>query len=263
MGTDIAQVIIASAVAIVALMLAVWTLSLQRNDASIVDIFWGFGFVVVGWVAFFVGDGPSGRRWLVVALASAWGLRLAWHLFRRNWGHGEDWRYRAMRRAHPNNFGRWTLVNVYGLQGGLMFVVSLPLQMAMVQGAPDILQPIDILGIVLWVAGLAFEAVGDWQLKQFKANPANKGELMDRGLWRYTRHPNYFGDALLWFGMFLFAAAHPVMIWTIIGPVAMSVLLTRVSGVPLLEASMVRRKPGYADYMRRTSGFIPLPPKKA
>ena len=262
MGADIAQVMVASAVAVLALMIAVWSLSLARKDASIVDIFWGFGFVVVAWVSFAFGDGPDGRKWLVVALASAWGLRLAVHLFRRNWGHGEDWRYRAMRRAHPDNFGRWTLVNVFGLQGLLMYAVSLPLQMAMVQGAPDVFVPVDYIGVALWVLGLAFEAVGDWQLKRFKADPANQGQVMDRGLWRYTRHPNYFGDALLWWGLFLLAAAHPVMIWTVVSPLVMSFLLTRVSGVPLLEMSMKRRKPGYEEYMRKTSGFFPLPPRK-
>jgi steroid 5-alpha reductase family enzyme len=261
-GEDFAQVLIGSAIGVTALMLAVWSLSVARDDASIVDIFWGFGFVVVAWVAFVLGDGESPRTWLVSILTSVWGLRLTVHLFRRNWGRGEDFRYRAMRRRNPEHFHRWTLLHVFGLQGALMFAVSLPVQMAQVQGGPEGLVAADIAGIALWAIGLSFEAVGDWQLQRFKADPANAGKVMDRGLWRYTRHPNYFGDAVVWWGLFLIAAAHPVMLWTAVGPLIMSVLLTRVSGVPLLEASMARRKPGYQEYMERTSGFFPLPPRR-
>jgi steroid 5-alpha reductase family enzyme len=259
LGVDAAQVLIGSASGVTALMLAAWSLSVARDDASIVDIFWGFGFVVIAWIAFVLGDAESPRKWLVTLLATAWGLRLTLHLFRRNWGRGEDFRYRAMRRRNPDRFHRWTLLHVFGLQGALMLAVSLPVQMAQVQGGPGGLVIADIAGIVLVAIGISFEAVGDWQLQHFKANPANAGQVMDRGLWRYTRHPNYFGDAVVWWGLFLIAAAHPVMIWTVVSPLLMSFLLTRVSGVPLLEASMARRKPGYQEYMRRTSGFFPLP----
>jgi steroid 5-alpha reductase family enzyme len=260
---DFLQVLLASAGAIAVLMLFVWAISVAIRDASVVDIAWGFGFVVTGWTAFLVGDGPSPRSWLMVALVSIWGLRLTLHLAKRNIGKGEDFRYQRMRAEHPANFPLWTLANVFGLQGALMFVVSLPVQMAMVAGGPDSLTLLDFAGVALWVIGLAFEAIGDLQLQRFKADPANQGKVMDRGLWRYTRHPNYFGDAVVWWGHFLVCASRPEMLWTVVGPLAMSFLLTRVSGVPMLERSMAKRKPGYAEYMERTSGFFPLPPREA
>ncbi len=262
MGEDIAQVMLGSLVAVVALMLAVWGVSVLRKDASLVDIFWGFGFVLVAWVAFALGEGDDSRKLLIAILASVWGLRLTLHIGRRNLGKGEDYRYRAMRRAHPDNFGRWTLLHVFGLQGMLMYAVSLPLQMAAVKGGPEGLQIVDYVGLGLWLIGFGFEALGDFQLNRFKADAANQGKVMDRGLWRYTRHPNYFGDSVVWWGHFLIAAAHPVMVWTVVSPLIMTFLLTRVSGVPLLERSMARRKPGYTEYMERTSGFFPLPPRK-
>jgi steroid 5-alpha reductase family enzyme len=261
--SDIVTVLLASAGAVVALMLVVWAISVRIGDASIVDIAWGAGFVLVAWVSFALGEGEIERKILITTLASTWGLRLAWHIGRRNLGKGEDYRYRAMRRAHPDHFAAWSLLNVYGLQGALMFAVSLPLQMAQVDGGPEGLVAWDYLGLALWVVGFLFEAVGDRQLKAFKADPANARQVMDRGLWRYTRHPNYFGDACLWWGHFVIAATRPEMLWTVVSPLIMTFLLTRVSGVPLLEANMARRKPGYADYMKRTSAFFPLPPRKA
>lgn len=261
--SDIAQVLVASAVAIAILMVSVWAVSVRIKDASIVDIFWGFGFVLVAWVSAFVGDGDQDRTALIVILTTAWGLRLTLHLLNRNWGRGEDFRYQAMRKAHPGNFAVWSLVSVYGLQGVLMYLVSLPVQMTAVSGGPDGLGPLAYVGAAVWVVGFAFEAIGDWQLRQFKADPANAGKVMDRGLWRYTRHPNYFGDAVVWWGLFLVCASRPEMLWVVISPIIMSTLLTRVSGVPLLEKAMARRKPGYAEYMERTSPFFPRPPKRA
>lgn len=260
---DLVQVLVASAVAVVVVMVGVWAISVAIKDASIVDIAWGAGFVVVAWVAFFVGDGLPERKALITGMTSAWGVRLALHIGSRNAGKGEDFRYQAMRRAHPNNFPLWSLVNVYGLQGALMFAVSLPVQMAQVSGGPDELTWLDYAGVALWVVGLFFETVGDAQLRRFKRNPANAGKVMDQGLWRYTRHPNYFGDSVVWWGLFLVALARPEMAWTVVSPLIMTFLLTRVSGVPLLERSMARRKPGYQEYMERTSAFFPRPPRRA
>lgn len=263
MSSDLVQVMLASAGAIAVLMVTVWAISVAIRDASIVDIAWGSGFVVVAWVAWLAGDATGPRTLLVPLLASGWGLRLTLHLANRNLGKGEDYRYQAMRKAHPGNFPLWSLVSVFGLQGALMYVVSLPLQAVQAGSGEQALGISDALGVLLFLTGLGFEALGDWQLQQFKKDPANKGLVMDRGLWRFTRHPNYFGDALLWWGLFVLAAGRPEMLWTVVSPLAMSFLLTRVSGVPLLEKSMARRKPGYAEYMKRTSGFFPLPPRKA
>lgn len=254
---------LASAAAIAALMLAVWLVSLVLRDASIVDITWGLGFVLVAWVSFATGDGSDARRTLVVVLTTLWGVRLAAYLAWRNIGKGEDYRYQAMRRRHGDRFPLVSLYLVFGLQGVLMWIVSLPVQAAMVPASPSGLVVLDFAGIALWCVGMFFETVGDLQLARFKADPANSGSVMDRGLWRYTRHPNYFGDFCVWWGFYAFACATPNGWWTFIGPTVMSILLLRVSGVPLLERALLKRRPGYAAYVARTSPFFPMPPRSA
>lgn len=263
MPDELPLVLLASAGAILALMVLTWLVSVAIRDASIVDIIWGAGFVLVAWVAFFTGDGDGARNWLITLLASAWGLRLSAYLFMRNRGEGEDYRYQAMRRHWGPRFPLISLFTVFGLQGLLMFIISMPLQVAQLSGMPEGLAWIDYLGAAVFAVGLGFEAIGDFQLARFKADPANAGRVMDRGLWRYTRHPNYFGDAVLWWGLFLIAAARPANLAVIFSPVVMTFLLTRVSGVPLLEKSLARRREGYADYIARTSSFFPLPPKRS
>jgi steroid 5-alpha reductase family enzyme len=244
-----------------ALMLALWCVSVWRRDASIVDIFWGAGFVVVAWTTRLVADGSDARGWLLAALTTVWGLRLAGYLAWRNLGKGEDFRYQAMRRRHGSRFPLVSLYLVFGLQGVLMWVVSLPVQAGQVPATPDGLIWLDLVGIGFWAVGLFFETVGDLQLARFKKDPAAKGKVMDRGLWRYTRHPNYFGDFMVWWGLFLVALATGDAWWTVIGPVVMSVLLIRVSGAALLEKSLKNRRAGYDEYVRRTSAFFPRPPR--
>lgn len=242
-----------------ALMLGVWGLSLARRDASVVDIFWGLGFAMIASTAHRVGDGVGVRADLLTLLTVIWGVRLGLYLLWRNWGHGEDYRYQAMRRAWGERFAWISLFTVFGLQGVLMWFISLPVQLGQVDAGSASLGWLEALGIVLWTIGFLFESVGDVQLARFKADPGNRGKVMDRGLWRYTRHPNYFGDALLWWGLYLLAG--PAARWTVLSPLAMTVLLLRVSGVPLLEKKLVKTRPQYADYVRRTSAFIPWPPK--
>lgn len=261
MPDELPLVLLSSAGAIVALMFTAWVVSVVIKDASIVDIIWGFGFVLVALVAFFTGDGYDGRRWLITLLASAWGLRLSTYLYVRNHGKGEDYRYQAMRRHWGPRFAIISLFTVFGLQGVLMFIISMPLQVAQLSGMPDNLTWADYAGSAVFAIGLGFEAVGDFQLARFKADPANARKVMDRGLWRYTRHPNYFGDAVLWWGLFLIAAARPANLLVIFSPIVMTILLTRVSGVPLLEKSLTKRREGYDDYIARTSGFFPRPPR--
>jgi steroid 5-alpha reductase family enzyme len=242
-----------------ALMLATWAESVRRADASIVDPVWGPAFVLVALTGALAGDGDPARRWLLLALTTAWGLRLGAHLLRRKLGDPEeDRRYAAMRRDHPR-FAPWSLFWVFGVQGLLVLVVSLPLQAgAQADGALDALA---LPGVALFLFGLAFEAVGDRQLERFKADPSTEGRVMDRGLWRYTRHPNYFGDACVWFGLCLVVLPAGGTWWTVVGPVVMTVLLTRVSGASLLEKDIGQRRPGYREYVERTSGFLPLPPR--
>lgn len=258
MGTVFA----ASLAAIAVGMLLLWLVSVRLRDASIVDIFWGLGFALVAVVAHATGGGAPARKTLVTALAVVWGVRLAAHLAWRNWGQGEDYRYRAMRARHGDRFPLVSLYLVFGLQGVLMWIVSLPLQIAQASPVPPHLTWLDAAGAALWAVGFAFEAVGDRQLARFRSDPANAGRVMDSGLWRYTRHPNYFGDAVLWWGFFLVALPTPHGWWAAVGPAVMTFLLLRVSGVAMLERSLKRRKPRYQDYIERTSAFFPWPPRR-
>lgn len=255
------DVMLWSAIAIVVLMAATWILSLILTNASIVDIAWGFGFVVVAWVSRLVGEGDDARQWLLTILTTIWGLRLAGYLLWRNAGHGEDYRYRAMRKRWGPRFPIISLLTVFALQGTLMWIVSLGVQLGQADPTPSI-GVIAYIGVAVYLVGLFFEVVGDAQLARFKADPASAGRVMDRGLWKYTRHPNYFGDACVWWGLALIAAETGSGAWGLIGAVVMTILLRRVSGVTLLERSLRKRREGYVDYIARTSPFVPRPPKK-
>jgi steroid 5-alpha reductase family enzyme len=248
---------------VLALTTALWGVSVAVRDTSIVDIFWGTGFVGIAWVTFAFADGPAHRRLLLAVLTTVWGLRLTLHLARRNLGHGEDPRYQAMRQRHGKRWPRRSLWAVFWVQGLLMWIVALPVQAGQAYTTPADLIWLDALGTAVWLIGFLFETIGDRQLTRFKADPANAGRVMDRGLWRYTRHPNYFGDFSVWWGLFFIALATVSAWWTVIGPIVMSVLLIRVSGAALLERSMGTTRPGYEDYIRRTSGFLPRPPKRS
>jgi len=245
----------------VAAMLLLWLVSLAKRDVSIVDAYWGPGFAVIAVVACVLADGAAPRRILVTALTVAWGLRLGGYLLWRNWRRPEDFRYAAMRRSWGDRFPLVSLATVFGLQAVLMWIVSLPVQVAASSAGPARLGPLDALGVLVWGTGLAFEAIGDWQLARFKADPTSAGRVLDRGLWRYTRHPNYFGDACVWWGLFLIACATPGGAWTLPAPILMTVFLRRISGVPMLERALLKRRPGYAEYVARTSAFFPRPPR--
>jgi|SRR5215471_10357102 len=246
-----------------AAMLLLWLVSLAIKNASIVDIFWGAGFALIALVAFTIAVGYRPRKLLITTLAVVWGFRLAGYIGWRNHGKGEDFRYQAMRRRFGSRFALISLFIVFGLQGVLMWVISLPLQFAQISKVPAYLTWLDYLGAVCWFIGLLFEAVGDLQLARFKADPSNKGKVMDRGLWAYTRHPNYFGDALLWWGFFLIALTTPQSWWTVVSPIMMTTLLMKVSGVALLEKTLIKTRPEYRDYVQRTSAFFPLPAKNS
>jgi steroid 5-alpha reductase family enzyme len=251
-----------AALTIAVVMLVTWVISLVVKNASIVDVAWGIGFVAVAWMVAARVDGNVDRQFLIVAMTTLWGMRLAVYLFIRNRGAGEDFRYRAMRKRWGSRFPLASLGTVFVLQGVLMWIVSLPVQLGQVEESPDV-GVLAWLGVAVWAIGLFFEAVGDAQLAQFKGDPANDGLVMDRGLWKYTRHPNYFGDACVWWGIALVAAETTVGRWGLIGAVVMTVMLRKVSGVTLLEKSLVKRREGYEDYVARTSPFLPRPPKTA
>lgn len=250
-----------SLVTILTFFFGIWLVSLKARDASIIDMFWGLGFVVIAWIAFFTGSGATPRRQLMVAMVTLWGLRLSGYLARRNWGKDEDYRYQAMRKQHGDRFPIVSLYRVFMLQAVVLWIVSLPVQAAQVYPDPKDLGILDFIGLGVFAIGLFFESVGDAQLARFKADPSNAGKVMNRGLWRYTRHPNYFGDFMVWWGIYFVALATFSGFWTIIGPALMSFFLMRVSGVPLLEKSLRKNRPDYETYIQQTSAFFPRPPK--
>jgi steroid 5-alpha reductase family enzyme len=245
----------------VALLAAIctWTLSLYKRNVSIVDSLWSLMFILMACVyAVGVPRSLAPRAILVLTLVLIWGLRLSIHITWRNWGHGEDPRYQVIRARNEPNFAWKSLYLVFVLQALLAWIISLPLLGSLLSDRA--FGPIDVAGVLLWLLGIVFEGVGDWQLARFKADPANKGRVMDRGLWRYTRHPNYFGDFCVWWGFYAFAVAAGAW-WAMAGPLLMSLLLMRVSGVTLLEKHIGERRPEYAGYAARTRVFFPGPPK--
>jgi steroid 5-alpha reductase family enzyme len=248
--------------AVLALGMLLWLVSVVLRDASIVDIFWGPMFVVMAAVGFQSGSGLPERKALTLALVGVWGLRLAIHLARRNLGRGEDYRYREMRERRGARFWIWSLPYVFLLQGVLAWVVALPVQAALRQGGDQALSLLDGLGALFVVLGFAMESVADFQLAQFRSKAENRDRVLDRGLFRYTRHPNYFGDSLVWWGLGLLGVAAGAP-WSLVGPALMTFLLMRVSGVTLLERTIEDRRPGYSAYKRATNAFFPGPPRRA
>ncbi len=229
----------------------------RRNDVA--DVAWGLGFVLMAWASFFLSSGSGTRGIVVGALVSIWGLRLAWHIHRRNKGKAEDYRYLAWRKE----WGRWFYVRsyfqVYLLQGLFLFLIVSPVLLVNKNAGADI-GLLDLLGVAVWLFGFYFEAVGDAQLARFIKNPENRGRLMQSGLWAYTRHPNYFGEVTQWWGIWLIALSVPGGWLGIVGPMTITFLILKVSGIPMLEKKMEENQ-DFAEYKRKTSVFIPLPRK--
>jgi steroid 5-alpha reductase family enzyme len=235
-----------------------WLISLVRRDVSSVDSLWSLMFLLILGVYQYLVDPVGPRRWLILLLVSVWALRLSIYITLRNHGKPEDARYQAIRRNNEPNFAFKSIYIVFGFQAALAAIISLPLLVA--SSDSSALGWLDALGVALWMAGMFFEVTGDLQLARFRADPASHGKVLDTGLWRLTRHPNYFGEFTLWWGYFCLAAAAGGW-WTIISPLLMSLLLLKVSGVVLLEKDIGLRRPGYVDYIRRTNAFFPGPPR--
>ena len=249
-----------SLAAILALFTSLWLVSLLVKNSSIVDMWWGPGILLIGVAYAATSNGAAVRRNVVLALLALWAVRLAWYIGRRNIGRGEDFRYAKWRAERGASWWWFSYFKVFVLQSLVAWIISMPLYWAIASPAPQALNGWDVAGAIAFAAGFLFETVGDEQLRRFKSDPANAGAVMERGLWRFTRHPNYFGEALLWWGFGLFSVATGAYLG-VIGPAIMTFFLVRVSGVALLEKTLQHSKAGYAEYVARTSAFVPWPPR--
>ena len=259
------EVIGFNALLIGAAMLVLWRIAVRIGDVSFIDAVWGGGMALLAAAAWLQTDAPGSRAHLIAAMAAAWGLRLAWHLYVRWSASGEDPRYAKILgpAKAEGRLASGALSRVFGPQAVLLWLVCLPAQLGVAASGGAAIGPLAWAGAALWLIGMVFEVVGDWQLTRFRADPASRGKVLDSGLWHFTRHPNYFGDACVWWGIWLAAAeaGWVAALASLAGPLFLTFTLTRWSGKPLLEKGMAQTRPGYADYVARTSGFIPWPPK--
>jgi len=245
---------------ILAIAVVAWLFSIVKRDVSFVDSLWSLFFLIAAGVFALAVQSLSARGLLVISLVTIWSLRLSIYITARNWGQTEDYRYQSIRANNEPGFAFKSLYIVFGLQGLLAWLIALPLLPAITSSAE--LQLLDAVAISLWLVGFVFEAGGDFQLSNFKRNPENQGRVLDTGLWRFTRHPNYFGDFCVWWAYYLFAVSAGGW-WSIASPLLMSFLLLKVSGVAMLEKTITERRPEYAEYIRRTNAFFPGPKRDA
>ena len=260
--SGVAEVALAGLAWTVSLALLTWVVSLVRHDASLVDRMWPVFIVGAGLVYFALLPVQTVRGLWMAVLGAAWAVRLCLYITWRNWGHGEDRRYQAIRARNQPNFGFRSLYLVFALQAVLAWIVSAPFLPGMLAARP--LGVLDVSGVALALFGIFFEAIGDAQMARFRSDPKNAGQVMDRGLWRYTRHPNYFGEACVWWGIWLMAmgGAGWSGAWSVVSPLLMTWLLLKVSGVRMLEADIGERRPAYREYIARTNAFVPGPVRR-
>lgn len=244
---------------LLAIMTTAFIVALAVRDNSIVDVVYGLAFVLTGWTVFYLYGSGHSRQWLVLTLLTLWGVRLAGHISLRKRGKGEDFRYRQWREAWGSSFVWRSFLQIFLLQGSVIYLVALPIWLVIRSPGGD-LGLLDLLGVAIWSFGFGFEALGDWQLLKFKRDPANRGRIIRSGLWRYTRHPNYFGEATLWWGLFLIALGVPMGGVAILSPLLMAFLLLKVSGIPMLEAKYAGN-PEFEQYRAQTNAFFPWFPK--
>jgi steroid 5-alpha reductase family enzyme len=251
-----------AALIILALVTVLWIWSVFIKNVSIVDIFWGVGFVFVNAFYVFMSGDLNARKILILILVSIWGFRLAIYLAYRNIGNGEDFRYQEFRKNYgPKRYWWFSFFQTFLLQGALIMIVSLPLLGINSSASKGTLNVLDYIGIIVWLIGFTFEAVGDFQLSRFKNNYKNKEKVLNTGLWKYTRHPNYFGDSAVWWAYAIFSIAAGSY-WQIIGSIVMTLLIIKISGVSLLEKTLKDTKPQYRNYIEKTNSFLPWFPKK-
>lgn len=255
------EIFIKTSLILISLLTILWVISIIIKNASIVDLFWGFGFVVANISYFLISGDIYLRKLILLILVTIWGLRLSIYLSWRNIGKGEDFRYQTFRKKYGDKNYWWiSFFQVFLLQGILLMLVSITLLGANYGTVSDKLNIFDFIGIFLWIIGISFEAGGDYQLAKFKNNPANKGRVLDKGFWKYTRHPNYFGDSAVWWAFAFFSVAAGSY-WQIAGAILMTLLIIKVSGVALLEKTLKGAKLEYTEYIRKTNSFLPWFPK--
>jgi steroid 5-alpha reductase family enzyme len=256
------QIYIQAFLVIMILMTSLWVISVIIKNVSIVDLFWGFGFAMISWFYFLKTDGLKTREIILLILVTIWGLRLSVYLALRNIGKGEDFRYKQFRKNYGENRYWWiSFFQTFLLQGVLMWLISAPLLGTQYFASGNSLNILDYIGIFFWITGFCFEAGSDYQLARFKADPSNKGKVLNTGFWKYTRHPNYFGDSSVWWGYGLICLASGSYI-PVLGSALMTVMIIKVSGVALLEKTLKEQKPQYREYIEKTSPFLPWFPKK-
>ncbi|HHP7233732.1 MAG TPA: DUF1295 domain-containing protein [Desulfobacterales bacterium] len=248
--------------AVAAMMVIGWLISLIYRNVTVVDSLWGLGFVLVAWISFGLTEGYLVRKLLLCALTTAWGLRLSVYLTLRNIGKGEDPRYGSWRKEYGERFWIVSLFNVFLIQALVLWVIAVTVQFGQTAQQPAHLTLFDVAGIVVWLTGFVFETTADWQMARFKSNPSNRGKVLDSGLWAYSRHPNYFGEMLIWWGLFLITLSVPGGIWTIVSPVLITLVLLKVTGVALTEKTILEKRPEYREYIRKTSAFVPWFPRE-
>ena len=252
---------------LVAIMIILWLISVRIRDVSFIDSFWAYGMAIMASTSFLQTDNPGLLAYIIWALTALWGIRLGTHLFLRWRKEGVDPRYRKIlghaMDKQGMSFAKAALLKAWGMQIPLLFMVCLPAQLGILLAGSQGPGPIAVLGAVIALIGIGFETIGDMQLKAFRSKPENQGKVLDTGLWKYTRHPNYFGDFCAWWGIWLVAAQVGWPVWiAVVGPLFLSFTLMKWSGAPLLEKSLKKNRPDYVDYIKRTSGFFPMPPRK-
>ena len=262
---DIAPILAVNLGVTLGAVLVLWLISIPLRDASIIDMFFAVILLAVALTTYGLAEGAPQRKLLIVSLVGVWAVRITAHLVRRNWGHGEDPRYTKLRSwvADDRAFVWLSLRKVFLLQGIVLWLVSLPIQVGQIYPVPTDLSWVAGVGTLVWFVGLVLETVADHQLTRFRADPTNRGKVLNTGLWRYSLHPNYFGELCVWWGLFLIACDHWAGALTVIGPVAYTYLIVNVTGQRTLDKKLSREKPGYKEYMETTSGLIPMPPRSA
>lgn len=264
LGSEIWLVLGANLLLALVSVLVLWLISIVIRDVSIIDMFFGVILFAITVNTFLLSDGVLVRKQLLVLLVGIWMLRITIHLVRRNWGHGEDPRYSKLRTwVNDDRAFVWlSLRKVFLLQGIVLWFATLPVQFAQVLVSPAELGWLAYLGVAVWLVGMIFETVADIQLTRFRADPSTKGAVLKTGLWRYSRHPNYFGELCVWWGLFIIACEHPLGVLTIIGPILYSYLIVNITGQATLDKKLAKERPGYKEYMQSTNGMIPMPPRK-